>query len=126
MKWFTTSATPATRAPSGRTGPHAREATESIRAALIHAVSEVQGGGSRQLLQRIHYAGDAERLWYLRPEAMSVLAATLGEARAREALVEITALFRDVLPEGLASPLRAAQSPPSAGPMRRANPKETS
>ncbi len=108
MTWFLTNPAPVL---SGRCAPAVgvayRQRTESIRAALIETLQGSATPGARMLMQRIQYAGDAERLWYLRPDAMSVLASMHGEAQAREELARISLLFQDVLPDGLASPLRA-------------------
>jgi hypothetical protein len=83
------------------------EATELIRAALSEPLDGSPCPFARNLLLRIKFASDAEHLWYLRPEAMSVLASLHGEAHARQTLARITPLFQDVLPDGLASKLRA-------------------
>jgi len=109
MRWFPTSPGPAPcDRPARPVSAANRERTESIRAALIETLKGSATQGARSLMLRIRYAVDAEHLWYLRPEAMSVLAGMHGEARAREALARISTLFQDVLPDGLASPLRAA------------------
>ncbi|MBI2769798.1 MAG: hypothetical protein HYX47_09255 [Burkholderiales bacterium] len=108
MKWLLTNpglALSGRRAPSA--GAAHRQQTESIRSALIEALQNLASPGAHHLMQRIQYAGNAERLWYLRPEAMSVLASSHGEVRAREELARISMLFQDVLPAGLASQLRA-------------------
>jgi hypothetical protein len=101
MRWFLTSpgAAPAQvpRAPGSL-----REKTDSIRAALIEPLRGVSTTDARILIQRIEYAGDAQQLWYLRTEAMGVLASLRGEAHARETLTRISELFQDVLPDGLA------------------------
>lgn len=120
MRWFLTSPGPA---PSDRRALPAsviyRERTESIRAALIETLQGSTALSARTLMQRIQFAGDAERLWYLRPDAMSVLASLHGEAHAREALTRISTLFQDVLPDGLASKLRTVGPAQSAVQSRR-------
>jgi hypothetical protein len=120
MNWFTTSPSAALspRPWGSRSASHAA-ATETIRSALLGALAGSANPGARSLSHRIHFAPDAERLWHLRPEAMSVLAVVHGEARAREALAGISTLFQDVLPDGLACKLR------TAGPRRSDNLKET-
>ncbi|HSH91819.1 MAG TPA: hypothetical protein VK996_17675, partial [Ramlibacter sp.] len=84
-----------------------QERIDVIRSALLEVLDAVQTPDSRALMVRVLCADDAERLWYLRPHAMSVLASWQGEAVARQTLVRISVLFQDVLPEGLASQLRA-------------------
>jgi hypothetical protein len=127
MRWFSTSSGQAS--PSRPAVPALaayRQKTESIRAALIAALNGSTTTGARTLVARIQFAGDAENLWYLRPEAMSVLASLHGEAQARDALARISTLFQDVLPEGLASQLRAAGAANSpAFSRRRETLKET-
>lgn len=95
-----------------------RERTESIRAALMETLNGSATPDALALMQRIRYASDAHRLWYLRPEAMSVLASLHGEAHAREVLARISTLFQGVLPDGLASKLHAAGCADSLAPTR--------
>ncbi len=120
MRWNLTNPGPAI---SGRCAPlvglACRERTERIRSALIETLQGSVTPAARILMQRIQYAGDAERLWYLRPEAMSVLASLHGEARAGEALSRISPLFQDVLPDGLASQLRVTGQGRSPAHSRR-------
>ncbi|MDB5874972.1 MAG: hypothetical protein JWQ07_4414 [Ramlibacter sp.] len=100
MNWFFAS--------GGQVPAMQRQHTELIRSAMLEALEALACPAARALMLRILCAGDAERLWYLRPEAMSVLASHQGEALARQTLARISVLFRDVLPEGLASQLRAS------------------
>lgn len=111
MNWFSPSR-PLATLESMDAGPASavrRERTEAIRLAMLRTLDSANTTEAGHLMQRIRYAGDAERLWYLRPDTMSVLASLRGEALAREALNGISVLFRDVLPEGLASQLPAAK-----------------
>lgn len=86
----------------------AGENTEAIRAAMLRLLdADTEAGATGSLARRVLFASDAEGLWYLRSEIMSVLASSRGEAAARELLAGISVLFHEVLPEGLASPLRA-------------------
>ena len=108
MIWFTASRPP--RTVDARLVPtpvFIQERIDVIRSALLEVLDAVQTPDSRALMVRVLCADDAERLWYLRPHAMSVLAALHGEANARQTLARISVLFQDVLPEGLASQLRA-------------------
>lgn len=110
MRWLTSLglALTARRFPSASAICH--EKTESIRAALMETLNGAATPDALALIQRIRYASDAQRLWYLRPEVMSALASLHGEARAREALARISTLFQGVLPDGLACKLHCAPS----------------
>lgn len=111
MRWFLTSlglALTTRRRPLA--SANYRETTESIRAALMETLNGAATPDALALLQRIRYESDAQRLWYLRPEVMSVLASLHGEAHAREALARISSLFQGVLPNGLACKLHCAAS----------------
>lgn len=104
MRWFLTClglALTARRIPSA--SAICRERTESIRAALTESLNGAATPNALALMQRIRHANDVQSLWYLRSEAMSVLASLHGEACAREALTRISTLFEGVLPDGLAS-----------------------
>jgi len=104
MSWLPTTATSSLR--QQERGAAARAAlqgrTESIRAAMLASLEGVSPRVAEPLARRAFFASDAERLWYLRPELMSVLATTHGEATACRKLSEISVLFREVLPPGLA------------------------
>lgn len=115
MRWFPTSltGTPLGRA-AATTLPRQGERTESIRAALIDTLADSASQRAHSLRLRIRYAGDPQLLWYLRPEVMSVLATQHGEAHARVVLSRISPLFRDVLPDGLASRLGGGEAGSSA------------
>lgn len=82
-------------------------AIEKIRASMLTALDKGGSSGDRQhrLERRIHHAEDAQGLWALRGDLMAVVASAQGEARAVEKLQQLTSLFRDVLPQGLASGL---------------------
>jgi hypothetical protein len=110
MNWFSVSSGQAARPgrrPAFTPAAH-RERTEVIRAAMLETMEGLATPEARGLMRRILCAGDAERLWYLRPEAMSILASSRGEALARQTLAQLSVHFKDVLPGGLASELRAA------------------
>ena len=99
MRWFQSNPglTPASHRVTP-CKPFYRERLERIRAALADALPP----GTEMLAHRIEYAADAELLWNLRPEVMSVLSCRHGEAHARQVLDRISPLFQDVLPDGLA------------------------
>lgn len=77
--------------------------TEQIREAMLSLLGE---NGSRQfpnVTRRIRYANDVQGLWYLRGDLMAALAATLGEAAARQKVQQITQMFQGLLPSSLNS-----------------------
>jgi len=121
MNWFFTSPRQAAlERRRGGTAPGAQqERAEAIRCAMLDTLDGVATPAARALTLRIFHAGDVERLWDLRPEAMSVLASWRGEAFARQALARISVHFKDVLPEGLDSKLRAVDPAPSPAANRR-------
>ncbi|MDI1341645.1 hypothetical protein [Polaromonas sp.] len=83
-----------------------REATmEQVRQAMLAALDKSGDERFLGLKTRIRLAADAQRMWDLRSELMKSLANDQGEARAGEELRLITGMFRDLLPEGLASGL---------------------
>lgn len=84
----------------------AREARmEQVREAMLAALDESGDDRFLGLKTRIRFAGDAQRMWDLRSELMKALGSAQGEARAGETLRLVTGMFRDLLPEGLASGL---------------------
>jgi hypothetical protein len=110
MGWFQSNPGPAPASHRARPfPPFYRERMERIRAALIEALPP----GAHHLAHCIEYAGDPVLLWNLRPEVMSVLSRRHGEAHARQVMARISPLFQEVLPDGLATTLRAAGSAPA-------------
>lgn len=73
---------------------------EEIREAMLAQLDGIQNPTFRR---RVTYACDVQGLWYLRGDLMSLLAAKVGEARAQEEIVRITAMFQHLLPSGLRS-----------------------
>ena len=75
---------------------------EPIRDTMLAALGPTEARSPHALLaQRITYAADIERLWYLRSELMQAVAAARGELVARRELERISEMFRGVLPAGL-------------------------
>ncbi|WP_139351782.1 hypothetical protein [Polaromonas sp. A23] len=109
MSWLTPN--PTARAQglkSPRLGDAEQAVTiEKIRSSMLAALDDGSSSGDRQhrLERRIHHAEDAQGLWALRGDLMAVLASVHGEERAVKKLLQLTSLFRDVLPQGLASGL---------------------
>jgi hypothetical protein len=77
--------------------------TEDIREAMLGLLGEA---GIRQfphVTRRVRYANDVQALWYLRGDLMAALAATQGEAAARQKVQQITRMFQGLLPGSLTS-----------------------
>ncbi|ROZ72048.1 hypothetical protein [Ramlibacter sp. WS9] len=109
MNWFSSSRGLAGSEPAGAGPARAthKERTEALRSAMLEALAGISAApGARALMHRIHVAGDAVGLWYMRPEVMSMLASYHGEAVARQTLARLGIHFQGILPEGLASQLR--------------------
>ena len=83
----------------GHEGPAVpAERVEAARKAMLAALDEGKLDGHAALERRLLFAKDMGELWYARPDLMNALAASIGEARARERLVAITALFDGMQP----------------------------
>lgn len=95
MSLFSTSSAPA---PSPA---EARERTDAIRRTMTDLASSCGGRASAGLAMRMHYAADAQALWYMRSELMGLLAVSRGEVAAREAIEALSAMFAGLLPQGL-------------------------
>lgn len=91
-------------------GEHQRRSTALIRAAILESLDGAASPEAAMLAQRARSAGDAERLWYLRVDLMTVLASALGEAAARARLREINLLFQELLPGSFACRAGGADS----------------
>jgi hypothetical protein len=77
--------------------------TEDIREAMLALLGE---SGTKQfpnVTRRVRYANDIQALWYLRGDLMAALAATQGEAAARQKVLQITDMFHGLLPGNLSS-----------------------
>ena len=77
--------------------------TEDIREAMLVLVEEAGAKRFPNVTRRLRYANDVQALWYLRGDLMAALAATQGEAAAREKVQEITEMFHGLLPGSLSS-----------------------
>jgi hypothetical protein len=67
---------------------------EAIRAAMLNALDEHCSVDHYTLDMKISFARDVSELWYLRPDLMNSISASQGERIARQALVDVTALFK--------------------------------
>lgn len=83
------------RTPARSTAPAGAERTlQQVRVAMLAAL-ERHGllPQWRALAERVTYAGELESLWYLRQDLLTALMNACGEARARQELQPINALF---------------------------------
>jgi hypothetical protein len=76
---------------------------DDIRAAMLAAMPSTGAEKFPHVTRRIRYAGDVQGLWFLRGDLMAVLSSHFGEAVAFEKLETISAMFKDLLPQGLRS-----------------------
>jgi hypothetical protein len=77
--------------------------TEDIREAMLALLGEAGIKQFPHVTRRIRYASDVQALWYLRGDLMAALAATQGEATARDRVQRITQMFDGLLPGSLTS-----------------------
>jgi len=77
--------------------------TEDIREAMLALLGETGARQFANVTRRIRYANDIQGLWYLRGDLMAALAATQGEAQARQKVQQITRMFQGLLPGSLNS-----------------------
>ena len=76
---------------------------EDIRSSMLALIAEVGDKRYVHVVRRIRYATEVMSLWYLRGDLMSALANKHGEVLAREKVRPITAMFKDIVPQGLKS-----------------------
>jgi hypothetical protein len=80
-----------------------QKALDSIRQAMLNALGP-QAASSYPVVQlRVTYANEIQDLWYLRGDVMAALAALEGEAIARGKLVEISGMFKGLLPRSMST-----------------------
>lgn len=77
--------------------------TEDIREAMLSLLGEAGTKQFPNVTRRVRYANDVQALWYLRGDLMAALAATQGEAAARQQIQQITQMFQGLLPGSLTS-----------------------
>jgi hypothetical protein len=78
---------------------------ERVRLAMLFALDEYCDYEHRLLEHKITYSRNIEELWFVRPHLLQVIAASQGEAIARNALDKITVLFEGCHPGGKPSAL---------------------
>ncbi|MBP6851733.1 MAG: hypothetical protein KA164_09030 [Rhodoferax sp.] len=74
------------------------EKLDAVRKAMLDALGDDGTEGHAALERRLLFAKDIGELWYARPDLMNAVAARVGEARAREALVAVTRQFDGLRP----------------------------
>ena len=89
--------------PGGRCDSHLEAAEDTIRDAMLDLLEAHGVKDYSHVVRRIRYADDLQALWYLRGDLMAALAASRGEAAARELLAPVTGQFQGLLPGGLSS-----------------------
>ena len=77
--------------------------TEDIREAMLSLLGDGNAKQFANVIRRIRYANDIQGLWYLRGDLMAALAATQGEAAARQQVHQITRMVDGLLPGSLNS-----------------------
>jgi hypothetical protein len=89
--------------PAGPTESTLETGIEDIREAMLGLLGDAGPKQFPNVTRRIRYANDVQALWYLRGDLMAALAATQGEAAAREKIQRITQMFQGLLPGSLTS-----------------------
>lgn len=67
---------------------------EAIRVSMLEALDAYCDGNHYALDMKISFATDVSELWYLRPDLMNTISSSQSESVARQALVNITSLFK--------------------------------
>jgi hypothetical protein len=76
---------------------------DDIRDSMLELLWGVGEARFARLARCIRFATDVQSLWFLRSDLMGVLASRHGEAAAREKIEAVSAMFKDLLPQGLRS-----------------------
>ncbi len=72
---------------------------EAIRKLMLQALEQNQDGPNSAIERKLLFAHDIDQLWYLRPELMTTIAASRGEAIANHCLTDITRQFEQRAPD---------------------------
>ena len=70
----------------------------AIRERMLREVMATSSAEGAFLVRRIATADDVQGLWYARADLMQAVGPVRGEARARELLAELTAMFDGLMP----------------------------
>ena len=89
--------------PTGPSDSMLEAGTEDIREAMLALLAETGSKQFANVTRRVRYANDIQALWYLRGDLLAALAATQGEAEARQKVQRITEMFQGLLPASLTS-----------------------
>ena len=74
---------------------------EAVRAAMLKSLEGAQQSELLEtVIRRLTWAPQAQTLWYLRSEMMTLLSNQHGELEARKRLQVISDMFRGLLPAG--------------------------
>ncbi len=82
---------------------------EALRAAMLRVLDQSTDGVNSAIERKLLFAHDINQLWYARPELMTAIAASKGEALAKTCLDQITHLFETRAPNRFTSKGRPAK-----------------
>ena len=77
------------------------ERVEHVRQLMLNELGEFGDIHFSRIVVRVRYALDAQALWFMRGEIMTVLSAMHGENIAQEKIKQISKEFIGLLPKGL-------------------------
>ena len=83
--------------------PTLQASVEQIQRTMVGALADHGTRRFLDIVRRIEAVEDVQALWYLRDDLMVAMAASHGEAKAREAMNRISREFEGLLPRGLSS-----------------------
>jgi hypothetical protein len=86
---------------SGESRPHAPEALEPVRLAMLGILGKDGAAINPLLHERLMYLHDAHALWYARSDVVAVLSQLHGEEQAVSMVHDLSPMFRGLLPKGL-------------------------
>ena len=72
---------------------------EALRTAMLRVLDQSIDGVNSAIERKLLFALDIDQLWYARPELMTAIAASKGEAVASTCLAEVTRLFETRVPD---------------------------
>ena len=72
---------------------------EAIRKVMLQALERNQDGLNSTVERKLLFAQDIDQLWYVRPELMTAIAASRGEAIAKRCLADVTLKFEERAPD---------------------------
>lgn len=77
----------------------ANDDLEAIRKVMLQALEQNQDGLNSTIERKLLFALDIDQLWYVRPELMTAIAASRGEAIAKQSLADVTRQFEKCAPD---------------------------